>query len=144
MASAFLKSTPIVAPLPVATMIDSGVASPSAHGHAMMSTATALMSAWAIRGSGPTTPQTTNVVTAIRRTIGTKYPDTTSASFWMGARLRCASATIATMRDSKVSAPTFSARITTPPVPLIVAPMTLSPGRFSTGMGSPVTIDSST
>ncbi|MNC89063.1 hypothetical protein D3C83_49560 [compost metagenome] len=42
MASAFLNSTPSVAPLPVATMIDMGVASPSAHGQAMMSTATAL------------------------------------------------------------------------------------------------------
>jgi hypothetical protein len=37
-ASAFLKSTPACAPLPVATMIDIGVARPSAHGHAMMST----------------------------------------------------------------------------------------------------------
>ncbi len=44
-ASAFLKSTPRVAPLPVATMIDIGVASPSAQGQAMMRTATALMSA---------------------------------------------------------------------------------------------------
>ena len=35
-------------------MIDIGVARPSAHGHAMISTATALMSACAIRGSGPT------------------------------------------------------------------------------------------
>ena len=44
-ASAFRNSTPIVAPLPVATMIDIGVASPSAHGQAMISTATALTSA---------------------------------------------------------------------------------------------------
>ena len=41
-ASAFLMSTPAVAPRPVPTMIDIGVASPSAHGHAMISTATAL------------------------------------------------------------------------------------------------------
>ena len=34
-------------------MIDIGVARPSAHGHAMMSTATALTSACASRGSGP-------------------------------------------------------------------------------------------
>ena len=44
-ASAFLNSTPAPAPLPVATMIDIGVASPSAHGQAMISTATALTSA---------------------------------------------------------------------------------------------------
>ena len=43
-----------------------------------------------------------------------------------------------------VSAPTFSARITSAPVPLIVPPISLSPGAFSTGIDSPVTIDSST
>ena len=36
MASAFLKSTPLCAAFPVATMIDIGVASPSAHGQAMI------------------------------------------------------------------------------------------------------------
>src|SRR4030042_1340192 len=66
-----------------------------------------------------------------------------SASFWMGARLRWASATICTIRARSVSAPTRSARITSPPVPFTVAPVTRSPGRFSTGIGSPVTIDSS-
>ena len=44
-ASAFLISTPAVAPRPVPTMIDIGVARPSAHGQAMISTATALTSA---------------------------------------------------------------------------------------------------
>lgn len=121
-----------------------GVASPSAQGQAMMSTATALMSAWASRGSGPTKAQTTNVMMAVRMTRGTKYEATTSASFWMGARLRCASATMATMRDSSVSAPTFSARTTSAPVPLTVAPITASPLALDTGMGSPVTIASST
>jgi pimeloyl-ACP methyl ester carboxylesterase len=38
-------------------MIDIGVASPRAHGQAMMSTATALTSAYAIRGSGPKVAQ---------------------------------------------------------------------------------------
>ena len=41
-ASAFLIRTPAVAPRPMPTMIDIGVASPSAQGQAMMSTATAL------------------------------------------------------------------------------------------------------
>ena len=44
-ASASLNSTPALAPRPVATMIDIGVARPSAHGQAMISTATALTSA---------------------------------------------------------------------------------------------------
>ena len=43
-ASASRNRIPLVAPRPVATMIDMGVASPSAQGHAMMSTATALRS----------------------------------------------------------------------------------------------------
>ena len=40
-ASAFLMRTPACAPRPTPTMIDIGVASPSAHGQAMISTATA-------------------------------------------------------------------------------------------------------
>ena len=43
-ASAFFTSTPARAPRPVATMMDIGVARPSAHGQAMISTATALTS----------------------------------------------------------------------------------------------------
>jgi hypothetical protein len=71
-ASAFLKSTPAWAAFPAATMIDMGVARPRAHGHAIMSTATALTSPWAMRGSGPQTPQTMNVITEIAITAGTK------------------------------------------------------------------------
>ena len=46
-ASASLISTPAVAPLPIPTMIDIGVASPSAQGQAMMTTETAATRAWA-------------------------------------------------------------------------------------------------
>jgi hypothetical protein len=49
-------------------------------------------------------------------TTGTNQPETWSAMRWMGARLRWASATMCTIWDSMVSAPTFSARITKPPV----------------------------
>ena len=84
------------------------------------------------------------MTTATSTTAGTNQPDTWSASRWIGARLRCASPTMRTIRASSVSAPTRSARITSAPVPLTVAPMTRSPGFFSTGIGSPVTIDSST
>ena len=42
-AAASRNSTPCVAPRPVATMIDIGVARPSAQGQAMISTATALI-----------------------------------------------------------------------------------------------------
>ena len=62
----------------------------------------------------------------------------------MGARVRCASETIRTIWARSVSAPTRSARITKPPVPFTVPPVTRLPGAFATGMDSPVTIDSST
>ena len=44
-ASAFRTKTPAIAPRPVPTMIDIGVASPNAQGQAMINTATALTSA---------------------------------------------------------------------------------------------------
>ncbi len=49
-----------------------------------------------------------------------------------------------TMRDNTVSAPIFSARMVSDPVPLIVPPMSLAPAIFSTDIDSPVTMDSST
>src|SRR2546429_160867 len=52
-ASAFRTSTPACAPRPTATIIDIGVASPSAQGQAMIKTDTGATSAWAKRGSGP-------------------------------------------------------------------------------------------
>ncbi len=76
-------------------------------------------------------------------TAGTNTPATASASFWIGARLRWAFATISTIWLSMVSAPTRWASITRLPVPLIVAPVTGSPSTFSTGTGSPEIIDSS-
>ena len=58
--------------------------------------------------------------------------------------MRLASLTIRTIWASIVSAPTRSARMTRPPVPLTVPPISWSPAPFSTGIGSPVIIDSST
>ena len=48
------------------------------------------------------------------------------------------------MRASSVSRPVRSARITKLPVVFCVAPVTRAPGPFSTGIGSPVIVDSST
>ena len=61
----------------------------------------------------------------------------------MGARERCAIATICTICDNTVVEPTCSERITSAPLVLSVAPMSLSPTRFVTGNGSPVSMDSS-
>src|SRR6266545_5138248 len=71
-ASAFLISTPAVAPRPVPTMIDIGVAKPSAQGQAIINTATALSKAYAIGGSGPNSAQTIKVIIATSTTAGTK------------------------------------------------------------------------
>lgn len=110
----------------------------------MISTATAATSAWGKRGSGPTSSHTAKVTAAMARMAGTKTALTRSTSFCTGARVREASDTIWTIFDSSVSAPTCSAQTTSPPSPFSVPPVTRSPGAFSTGIGSPVTIDSST
>ena len=78
-ASAFLISTPDCAPRPTPTMIDIGVASPSAHGQAMMSTDTAATRAKAKRGSGPKIAQAMKASAATAMTSGTNQPDTWSA-----------------------------------------------------------------
>ena len=62
----------------------------------------------------------------------------------IGARERCACATICTICASTVAAPTCSERITSAPLVFSVAPISLSPARLVTGSGSPVSIDSST
>ncbi|MDT4880206.1 hypothetical protein FQZ97_1159380 [compost metagenome] len=71
-AAASRNSTPCVAALPVATMIDIGVARPSAQGQAMMSTATALTSPWVQLGAGPKKPHAKKVSTAMAMTAITK------------------------------------------------------------------------
>ena len=125
-------------------MMDTGVARPSAHGQAMMSTEIATTRALANAGDGPQIAQTAKATTAITMTARTNHAETWSASFWIGARVRAASLTIWTMRASSVSAPTRSARIRKEPVWLTVPPVTFDPAAFSTGMGSPVNIASST
>ena len=70
--SAFLMSTPNCAPRPMPTMIDIGVANPSAHGQAIIKTATALTMACANLGSGPQIPHAASVVSAANITAGTK------------------------------------------------------------------------
>ena len=83
-------------------------------------------------------------MTATAITVGTNQPATMSARRWIGARLRCASATILTIRDSIVSRPTSSAFMTKVPLAFTVPPITLAPAALETGMGSPVMLDSST
>ena len=67
---------PDCAPRPTPTMIDIGVASPSAQGQAMISTVTAATSAKVKRGSGPNIIQAANASSAAAITAGTNQPAT--------------------------------------------------------------------
>ena len=75
---------------------------------------------------------------------GTNTSAIRSARRWIGALEPWARWTSSTIRARAVSRPTWVARITNDPVVLSVAPMTSSPTRFVAGIGSPVSIDSST
>jgi hypothetical protein len=70
-----------MAPRPAPTIIEMGVANPNAHGQAMINTATEFTMANVSLGSGPHKAQTTNARAAMTTTVGTKYPETLSASF---------------------------------------------------------------
>ena len=71
---------PSFAPRPVPTMRAVGVASPSAHGQAMITTATA--NSIAVAASAPSsTNQTTNVRIAMMSTAGTNMFDILSTVF---------------------------------------------------------------
>ena len=61
-------------------------------------------------GGGPNSAHATNASTATAPTPGANQPATTSTRRWIGARERCASATIRTICASTVSLPTRSAR----------------------------------
>jgi len=119
-----------------------GVARPSAHGQAMITTATAAVNAAA--AVPPSTSHPASVNTERPSTIGTNTPETRSAKRCTSALPDCACATIRAICASAVSAPTSVARTTKRPEVLIVAPATWSPAATSTGTDSPVSIEAST
>ena len=81
---------PASAPLPVPTMIAVGVASPIAHGQAMITTPMNAVSARVTRGSGPNRNHATKVSAATTMTAGTKISEMRSAMRWIGAFEPCA------------------------------------------------------
>jgi hypothetical protein len=123
-------------------MMAVGVASPSAHGQAMISTATAATNPLA--GSLPTTAQPVKVSAATASTSGTKTAEMRSARRCSWPLPVWACSTSWTIWARAVSAPTAVARMVNTPLVLTVAPATRSPGALSTGMLSPVNMDSST
>ena len=133
---------PSWAPRPVPTSNAVGVASPSAHGHAITSTATAVVTA---NSSGrPASSHAPNDASAISTTTGTNTADTRSASRCTSALPAWACSTSRAIRASWVSEPTDVADTTSRPPALTVPPTTASPAPTSTGTDSPVTIDRST
>ena len=90
--TAVLNIIPCLAPIPFPTMIATGVASPKAQGQLMTKTEIPLASA--NPKLCPTSSQIAIVASAIQITVGTKTPDTLSATFAIGALVAAASLTI--------------------------------------------------
>ena len=138
-----LMSRPICAPRPVPTSSAVGVASPSAHGQAMISTATAAVNA----GARPE-PRANTWISSVRAamiiTTGTNTCEIWSTRRWTGAFLDWASVTSLAIWASVVFSPVRVTSTSRRPEVFMVAPVTFEPAVTSTGMDSPVSIDSST
>ena len=98
---------PLLLQLPIATTIASGVAKPSAHGHATTKTLTNARIDWLI--SFVITKFNTNDIKEIKNIVGTKYPLILSAILAIGAFVFVASTTIFTILEILESLPIFSA-----------------------------------
>ena len=140
--TAVLNRIPFFAPTPFPTMIATGVARPSAHGQLITSTEIALASAYA--KFCPKASHTISVIAEIAMTVGTKMPETLSATLAIGALVAAASLTMRIICERVVSSPTLDASQRIKPERLMVAAETRSPACLSTGMLSPVSADSST
>ena len=90
--TAVLNMIPCRAPMPLPTMMATGVASPRAQGQLITSTDILLASAKPM--VCPAISQPSKVSTAMAITAGTKTPDTRSATLAMGALVAAASLTI--------------------------------------------------
>ena len=90
--TAVLNMIPCFAPIPFPTMIATGVASPKAQGQLITNTEMPLASA--NPKLCPTSSQMIIVAIAIQITVGTKIPDTLSATFAIGALVAAALLTI--------------------------------------------------
>ena len=137
-----LIRTPCSAPFPVPTMMAVGVARPRAPGQAIVNTATNTVSAKTAIAQEDQVPA---VRRAIPNTMGTKIPETVSAICAMGAFEPWASSARLSddARQHRIGADLRRAKVMLPFL-LMLAPITWSPTAFSTGMLSPVIMDSST
>ena len=99
-----MKRIPLLAPIPLPTMIATGVARPRAQGQLITSTEIPLARAKA--KVCPVRSQTMVVITAMVITVGTNTPDTLSAILAIGALVAAASLTILMIWERVVSSPT--------------------------------------
>ena len=141
-ASDVLNKIPFFAPTPPATIIATGVASPSAHGQLI--TSTEIPRASANETLAPAKSHAAAAAAAIKITMGTKTPLTLSAIFATGAFVAAESLTNSMIFEREVSLPTRTARHFIKPLKFIVAAFTALPAFLSTGRLSPVRDDSST
>ena len=141
-ASPLRNRTPIPAARPVPTTMEVGVARPIAQGQAMIRTDT--IATTACDRPGPTAIQTAKVSAARAMIVGTNHRVMRSTRPWIGRRAPCASWTMRTIWDRAVSAPTWVASIRRAPEPFNVPPVTGAPRDFRIGMGSPLSMLSST
>ena len=102
-----MNMIPFLAPTPFPTMMATGVASPNAQGQLMTRTEIPLASANPI--PSPAISHTRIVTSAITITVGTKTPETLSATLAIGAFVAAASLTIWMIWESVVSSPTLVA-----------------------------------
>ena len=105
--TAVLNMIPCFAPIPLPTIMATGVASPRAQGQLMTSTEIPLARANPMLS--PAISHTSMVTAAMAITAGTNTPDTRSATLAMGALVAAASLTICMIWDSVVSSPTRDA-----------------------------------
>ena len=127
------------APRPDATTMAIGVARPSAHGHAMTSTARAGENQSAPRSHHPSPVARDSTTTA-----GTNHAEIRSTRRWTSALSARASRTRRTIPASAVASPTADASTTSRPDTATVPPTTGSPTSASAGTGSPVSMLRST
>ena len=120
-----LMTMPIWAARPLPTINAVGVANPNAHGHAMINTATAALTASEV--GSPRHSQNASVPIDMVTTVGTNTPLTRSAMRCTGAFVAWASRTNLAIVANWVSRPTRVAFTNKRPFRFTVAPITASP-----------------
>ena len=139
--SLFLTSNPWFAARPRPTMIDMGIARPSAQGQAIIRTLIAVTSAKDSCGGGPKNHHNAAVSSARPTTAGTKTELILSTRSAIGGFEFCASAISRIIPPRTVSLPTASALTITLLSILSVPAQTAPPVSTTTASDSPVSMD---